>query len=178
MSPGLAQPRLVLLDRDGTLNRKPADGSYITAVEQLRLLPGAAQAVRRLNAADVGVAVVTNQRGVALGRLTAAELDRVHAALRARLAASGARLDAIYHCPHERGTCRCRKPHPGMLERAGRDFGIPMRCAAMIGDDDSDVEAGRRAGALTVQLMSGAGRSAADLAAPDLATAVDLLLAR
>jgi D-glycero-D-manno-heptose 1,7-bisphosphate phosphatase len=169
-------PRLVLLDRDGTLNRKPAEGDYVTAVDQLELLPGAAAAVRRLNDAGIPVAVVTNQRGVALGRLTAAQLDEVHVALRARLGAAGARLDGIYHCPHHAGTCRCRKPEPGLLERAGRELGVPLVDAAMVGDADSDVEAGHRAGALTVQLVDDARPSAADLTAPDLAAAVDVLL--
>jgi D-glycero-D-manno-heptose 1,7-bisphosphate phosphatase len=171
-----SQPRLVLLDRDGTLNRKAPEGDYVTSVAQLALLPGAAAAVRRLNDAGIPVAVVTNQRGVALGRLSEAELDAVHAALRARLDVAGARLDGIYHCPHHAGACRCRKPEPGLLERAGRDLGVPLTAAAMIGDADSDVEAGRRAGALTVQLVDGARPSEADLTAPDLAGAVDLLL--
>jgi D-glycero-D-manno-heptose 1,7-bisphosphate phosphatase len=169
-------PRLVLLDRDGTLNRKPAEGDYVTSSEHLELLPGAAAAVHRLNKAGILVAVVTNQRGVALGRLTAADLDDVHAALRAGLLAAGARVDRIYHCPHHDGTCGCRKPQPGLLERASRDFQIPLAESAMVGDADSDVEAGRRAGAVTVQLMSGADESAADFTAPDLAGAVDLLL--
>jgi D-glycero-D-manno-heptose 1,7-bisphosphate phosphatase len=176
MSMRRPSPRLVLLDRDGTLNRKPEEGDYVTAAEQLELLPGAASAVRRLNDAGIPVAVVTNQRGVALGRMTAAELDGVHAALRERLAGAGAHLDAVYDCPHHIGTCRCRKPEPGLLERAGHDLGIPLAAAAMVGDADSDVEAGRRAGALTVQLVDGAAPSTADLTAPDLAAAVDLLL--
>ncbi len=168
----------MLLDRDGTLNLKPEDGDYITTVDQLELLPAAAEAVRRLNDAGVPVAVVTNQRGVALGRLTRTQLGHVHAALRARLNAQGAQLNRIYYCPHDRGACRCRKPEPGLLERAGRDFGVPMALAAMVGDADSDVEAGRRAGALTVQLIDEGRPSAAELTVPDLAAAVDLLLGR
>lgn len=178
MSERRRPPRLVLLDRDGTLNRKPAEGSYVTAVEQLELLPGAADAVRRLNDAGVPVAVVTNQRGLALGRLTAADLDRVHSALVARLRDHGAHLDAIYHCPHERGTCRCRKPEPGLLARASDDLGVSLEDAAMVGDAGSDVEAGRRAGALTVQLVAPGLPSEADFTAPDLAGAVELLLSR
>ena len=178
MSTGLRPPRLVLLDRDGTLNRKPDEGDYITAVDQLELLPAAADAVRQLNDAGVPVAVVTTQRGVALGRRTRTELGHVHAALRARLGVHSARIDRIYYCPHDRGECRCRKPEPGLLERAGRDFGVPMAQAAMVGDADSDVEAGRRAGALTVQLVDDGTRSAADLTVPNLAAAVDLLLTR
>ena len=178
MSEGHRLPRLVLLDRDGTLNRKPADGDYVTQVEELELLPGAASAVRRLNDAGIPVAVVTNQRGVALGRIEASELERIHAALAVSLARDGAHLDAIYHCPHEHGECQCRKPQPGLLLRAGVDFQVPLGDAVMVGDSDSDVEAGRRAGALTVQLVQPGASSLADLAAPDLISAVDLVLSR
>jgi D-glycero-D-manno-heptose 1,7-bisphosphate phosphatase len=176
VSEGRRLPRLVLLDRDGTLNRKPADGDYVTQVEELELLPGAASAVRRLNDAGIPVAVVTNQRGVTLGRIDASELERIHAALIERLARDGAHLDAIYHCPHERGQCQCRKPEPGLLLRAGVDFHVALEDAVMVGDSDSDVEAGRRAGALTVQLVQPGEPSLADLAALDLVSAVDLLL--
>jgi D-glycero-D-manno-heptose 1,7-bisphosphate phosphatase len=162
--------RLALLDRDGTLNRKAPDGEYIVAPGALELLPRAADAVRRLNDAGVPVAVVTNQRGIALGRLDEAGLTAIHAALVERLAATGARIDRFYHCPHERGTCGCRKPQPGLLRRAAADFGVRPEDAVMIGDADSDVEAGRRFGARTVQLTS--GPSAADRTAPDLLAAV------
>jgi D-glycero-D-manno-heptose 1,7-bisphosphate phosphatase len=167
-------PRLALLDRDGTLNRKAPEGDYVTAADQLELLPGAAEAVRSLNEAGVAVAVVTNQRAVALGRIDDAGLTAVHDALRRRLAQAGARVDAIYHCPHERGTCACRKPEPGLLAAAARDFGATAADSVMIGDADSDVEAGRRFGARTVQLTLGPSRSS--LTAPDLRAAVRLVL--
>ncbi|MEN3279571.1 MAG: D-glycero-D-manno-heptose 1,7-bisphosphate phosphatase [Solirubrobacteraceae bacterium] len=176
MSEGRRLPRLVLLDRDGTLNRKPAEGDYVTQVDALELLPGAASAVRRLNDAGIPVAVVTNQRGVALGRIVASELERIHAALVEGLGRGGAHLNAIYHCPHNRGQCHCRKPEPGLLLRAGIDFHVPLEEAVMVGDSDSDVEAGRRAGALTVQLVQPGEPSLADLTAPDLVAAVDLML--
>lgn len=168
--------RLALLDRDGTLNRKAPDGEYVTDPGALELLPGAAGAVRRLNDAGVAVAVVTNQRAIALGRMSPEELDVVHERLRTELARrTGARVDGVYHCPHEAGTCLCRKPEPGLLLRAAGDFGARPGEAVMIGDASSDVEAGRRFGALTVQLTD--GPSSADLSAPDLAAAVDALLA-
>jgi D-glycero-D-manno-heptose 1,7-bisphosphate phosphatase len=169
-------PALVLLDRDGTLNLKAPEGEYVTRPEALELLPGAAEAVRRLNDARVRVAVVTNQRGVALGHMSAADLAAVHSALHSQLAAAtGARVDALYHCPHERGTCECRKPEPGLLARAATEFHVAPVDTVMIGDAESDVEAGRRFGARTVQLT--AGRSTADAVAPDLLAAVNVLLA-
>lgn len=167
--------RLALLDRDGTLNRKAPEGEYVTDPGALELLPGAAAAVRRLNDARVPVAVVTNQRAIALGRLSPRRLDTIHTRLQVALQRDGARVDAFYVCPHEAGACDCRKPEPGLLARAARDFGARPQEAVMIGDAPSDVEAGRRFGALTVQLTD--GPSGADLSAPDLGAAVDSLLA-
>jgi D-glycero-D-manno-heptose 1,7-bisphosphate phosphatase len=169
--------RLALLDRDGTLNRKAPDHDYVTSPGDLELLPHAAAAVRLLNDAGVPVAVVTNQRCIALGRLSEDGLRGIHAALAERLArAAGARIDAFYHCPHDSATCDCRKPEPGLLRRAARDFGVTASDAVMIGDAASDVEAGRRFGARTVQLTD--GPSTADATAPDLLDAVAGELAR
>jgi D-glycero-D-manno-heptose 1,7-bisphosphate phosphatase len=168
--------RLVLLDRDGTLNRKAAEGEYVTEPEALEVLPGAADAVRRLNDAGIAVAVVTNQRCVALGLVSEATLDRIHARLREELAAQGARVDAIYHCPHHAGTCECRKPAPGLLALAAADFGVAAADAVMVGDSAGDVEAGRRFGARTIHLTTGS--SNASETARDLAAAADLILAR
>ena len=147
------KPAAVLLDRDGTINVKAPEGEYVTSPEELVLLPGAAEAIRALNDAGVPVAVVTNQRGIALGRMTFGDVAAVHARLDALLAEHGAHVGAYYVCPHEKETCDCRKPQPGMLLQAARDIGIDPRDAVMIGDSDSDAEAGRRAGA-TVILLS------------------------
>jgi D-glycero-D-manno-heptose 1,7-bisphosphate phosphatase len=166
--------RLALLDRDGTLNRKPPEGEYVTDSTQLELLPGAAQAVRELNRAGVRVAVVTNQRGIALGRLDDDGLRRVHETLQARLGDAGAWVEAFYHCPHEVGACDCRKPAPGLLARAAREFGAEPGETVMIGDAETDVEAGRRFGALTVRLTRGPSR--AELTAPTLLDAVRQVL--
>src|SRR3954454_10176331 len=112
----MTHPAAVLLDRDGTINVKAAEGEYVTSPEQLVLLDGAAAAIRRLNLARIRVAVITNQRGIALGRMTEADLAAVHRRLVQLLVAEGARVDAIFHCPHEKGTCDCRKPGTAMLE--------------------------------------------------------------
>ena len=169
--------RLALLDRDGTLNRSAARGEYITTPAALRLLPGAAEAVRRLNDATILVAVVTNQRCIALGRLADRGLAAIHTELARRLhATAGAHLDGVYHCPHDHGECRCRKPEPGLLHRAARDFGVAPDETVMIGDSTSDIEAGRLFGARTIQLTGGA--SEADATAPHLLAAVEAELAR
>jgi D-glycero-D-manno-heptose 1,7-bisphosphate phosphatase len=168
------RPRLVLLDRDGTLNRKPLEGAYVTEPAQLEMLPGVGDAVRRLNGAGIATAVVTNQRCVALGLVTEATLERIHERLREGLAMAGARLDAIYYCPHDEGACDCRKPAPGMLVAAAERFEVAPGDAVMIGDTDRDVEAGRRFGARTIQLTS--QPSASCETARDLVAATDLVL--
>lgn len=174
-------PSTVFLDRDGTLNRKAPDGEYVTSPDDLVLLPGAARAVRRLNDAGVRVVLVTNQRGVARGLMSADDYRAVHGRLCAQLAAAGAHLDAAYACFHEQASCACRKPQPGLLLRAAaEDPAIRLEESALVGDSCSDIEAGRAAGVLTVLLAeatSGAARPCRpDAVAPDLAAAVTLLL--
>lgn len=145
----------VFLDRDGTINSKPATGDYVTTPAQIELLPGAADAIRRLNEAGMWVGIATNQRGVALGRMSLEDLEAVHDRLLAELAEMGAHVDRVYACPHEQGTCACRKPLPGMLAQAAQDLGgIDFAQTAVIGDSLSDVEAGRSVGATTILLST------------------------
>lgn len=166
--------RTAFLDRDGTINESPPEGEYVTSPDEVRLLPGAAEAIRLLNEHPAKVVVITNQRGIALGKMTEADLSAVNARLEAELARSGARLDGIVHCPHQTGTCGCRKPGTGMFERAAREIdGVAIAGGAMIGDSAIDVEAGRRAGLTTVRLgASSAGDPPADWEAADLLEAV------
>lgn len=160
---------VAFLDRDGTINVKAADGRYITRPDDLVLLPRAAQAIHRLNDAGVRVAVVTNQRGVALGHMDEQDLALIHDRLRELLHdAGGAVLDAVQHCPHDLGACFCRKPLPGMLEAAATALGpVAMDTSAMIGDSPTDVLAGRAFGVRGL-LLGG------DI--PDLYAAVSLML--
>ena len=167
---------LLLLDRDGTVNVKAPEGEYVTGPSELELLPGAAEAIARANGAGVPVALLTNQRGVALGRMSERDFEAVHAELVAQLAGEGARVDAIFACMHERGTCSCRKPDPGLLLSALDRFGIAPSEAVMIGDADSDVEAGRRAGVRTMRIDPAAGRSPDEAVAPTLRDAVATVL--
>jgi D-glycero-D-manno-heptose 1,7-bisphosphate phosphatase len=160
---------IAFLDRDGTINVKAPEGVWIDRADDLSLLPGAGTAIARLNAAGIPVAVVTNQRGIALGRMTEEDLAAVHHRLDALLALEGARIDHYEHCPHDIGVCDCRKPGALMLRRAAAALAAAPSSGVMIGDADSDVEAGRAVGARTVKL----GRDAADLS-----EAVDLVLLR
>ena len=146
---------------------KPAD---------MKLIDGAAHAIRRLNDAGIWVGVVTNQRGVALGLMTLDELDAVNARLYSELDRDGSHLDAMYVCQHERGTCMCRKPLPGLLLHAQKEIrGLDFQRAAIIGDSRSDIEAGRAVGAATILIGSAGGNNGADYQAASLAQALDLL---
>jgi histidinol-phosphate phosphatase family protein len=144
---------IVFLDRDGTLNsRLPR---YVTTPTELELLPGAADAVAELNRSGARVVLVTNQRGLATGELGAHQLDEVHRALRERLSQRGAHLDGIFVCPHDHGTCSCRKPATGLFEQAltAAPWADPARCA-MVGDMVTDVQPAASLGMRTVLLES------------------------
>jgi D-glycero-D-manno-heptose 1,7-bisphosphate phosphatase len=176
----------VFLDRDGTLNVKAPEGEYVERPEDLALLPGAAEAVRAFNRAGLWTGVVTNQRGVTLGRMSMGDLDAVHDRLRFLLGLHGASVDAIYVCPHQVGECDCRKPEPGLLLRAQSEQpGLDFARAAIVGDSISDVQAGRRLGLRTVLIAddpSGAQHGQApaetvDHRVADLAQAARVLLA-
>ncbi|HTA34577.1 MAG TPA: HAD family hydrolase [Solirubrobacteraceae bacterium] len=173
--------RWVFLDRDGTLNVKPPNGEYVELPEALELLPGAAQAVKMLNRAGLWTGVVTNQRGVALGRMSTEDLDAVHERLEYLLHRQGAFLEAIYACPHEIGVCNCRKPGPGLLLEARREQpALAFEDAAIVGDSLSDMQAGRSLGLRTVLVgQEGAGNAAvrlADHVVADLLEAARLLI--
>jgi D-glycero-D-manno-heptose 1,7-bisphosphate phosphatase len=139
----------VFLDRDGVVNRKAPEGDYVTSWPGFEFLPGALEGLRILAEAGPPVVVVTNQRGIARGRMTEADLADIHVRMSAAVAEAGGRIDAIYHCPHE-GGCDCRKPATGLFERAARDLGIELDSAAVIGDRASDMEAAAAIGALRV----------------------------
>jgi histidinol-phosphate phosphatase family protein len=146
-------PGTVFLDRDGTLNVKAPEGEYVTSWEQFEFLPGALEAVRLLSEHGARLIVVTNQRGIALGRMTEADLADIHRRMLDALAAAGGRIAGVYHCPHEAGTCDCRKPEIGMFLQAQRDFPeIRFDDAAVIGDSESDMLAAQRIGAAAVYL--------------------------
>ena len=167
---GLSHPGVAFLDRDGTINRKAPEGDYIKRPDEVVLLPGAAKAVRRLNDARVAVIVITNQRGIALGRMSEGDLEEVHAELSAQLeSAAGARIDAFFHCPHDIGECDCRKPETGMFRQAVERFPwIDLSRSVVVGDGAGDVEAGGTLRMRTIQI---------GVDAPDLGAAVDQLFA-
>jgi D-glycero-D-manno-heptose 1,7-bisphosphate phosphatase len=137
--------RTAFLDRDGTINEKAPEGEYVTSPSQFRYLPGAEDAIRLLADAGWRVVVVTNQRGVALGRMTAEAVDEIHRRL------LELPVTAVYVCPHDEGVCDCRKPGTGLLLQAKRDFPeIDFSYSVVIGHAPSDVAAGEALGCRTV----------------------------
>lgn len=149
----------VFLDRDGVINEKMPEGKYVTSWSEFRLLPGAPEAIARLNQAGLRVIVVSNQRGIALGLYSAADVDELHQRLQTRLREQGAHVDAFYFCPHDKNQCDCRKPLPGMFEQARRDFPeIEAATSVMIGDSLSDIEFGHRLEMRTLFVSGDVGR--------------------
>ncbi len=177
----------VFLDRDGVLNRKLPEGRYVASWEDFHLLPAVPQAIARLNQAGLRVIVVSNQRGIALGLHSAADVLAIHANLQTILQQSGAHLDAFYFCPHGHHQCDCRKPLPGLFHQAVAQFpSITAETSAIIGDSLSDIQFGRNLGMLTIFLEADpthqkpgahAARDLADQHFANLPTAVDALLA-
>ena len=176
----------VFLDRDGTLNEEVG---YLSRPDELRLLPGAAAAVARLNARGIPVVVVTNQSGIGRGYYGWQDFEAVMGRMAALLALEGAHVDAVYAAPHheqgEGGYAVAdhpdRKPNPGMLQRAAEEHGLDLARSWMIGDKAIDVEAGHRAGCRSCLVRTGYGAAeadgGADLVCADLAEAVDRILA-
>ena len=156
--------KAVFLDRDGVINEKAPEGRYITKWEQFHVLAGVAEGVHLLNQAGHCVIIVTNQRCIAKGIVTVADLESMHRHMVEVLAGAGATIDGIYYCPHEMETsCSCRKPAPGMLLEAARSRNIDMTASWMIGDSDIDVEAGRNAGCKTARILT-TGRTGGETA--------------
>jgi D-glycero-D-manno-heptose 1,7-bisphosphate phosphatase len=177
----------VFLDRDGVLNEKKPESRYVTSWSEFDLLAGVAEAIGRLNRAGLRVVVVSNQRGIALGLYTGADVQAVHSGLQNLLKTHNAHVDGFYFCPHDKEQCNCRKPLPGLFEQAVAEFPeIRAETSAMIGDSLSDIEFGHRLGMLAIFIAGdterqkpGAEAAAelADLRFPSLVEAVDALLA-
>ena len=152
-----AQPA-AFIDRDGTIN---IEVHYLNRVEQLQLIPRAGEAIARLNQAGYPVIVITNQSAIGRGLLTETGLAEIHRELKRQLAAHNASIDAIYHCPHhEKDSCTCRKPAPGMILRAASEHNIDLAGSIMIGDNATDLEAGWHAGCRAALVRTGSGEDA------------------
>lgn len=155
--------RAVFIDRDGTISEEVG---YVNHVSRYRVFPFAAEAVRALHEAGWLAVLVTNQAGVARGYFKEDLIGEIHKTLAAELWRGGAKLDAVYYCPHHpsvgeppyRLDCDCRKPRPGLLRRAAEDFGLDLPRCWMVGDRYSDVELARNAGVRSALVLTGYGR--------------------
>jgi D-glycero-D-manno-heptose 1,7-bisphosphate phosphatase len=152
----------VFLDRDGTINEEVG---YLSDIAELRFIPGVVRAITDLNKAGFKLIVVTNQAGVAKAFYSESALQALHTEMAKRLAEQGAYIDAFYYCPHHpvavvdqyRQDCHCRKPMPGMLLTAAERHGIDLARSYMIGDKQSDMQAGSLAGCTTILVRTGYG---------------------
>ncbi len=189
--------KAVFLDRDGVINENVHD---LVRPEQVALIPGAAEGIRKINESGFLVVVITNQPVIAKGFCTFEDVEMIHDRMRDLLAKEGARIDAVYVCPHhpEKGhpgevlelkiDCPCRKPKPGLFLQAAKDLGIDLASSWAVGDSPSDVAAGKAAGTKTVYITSGGGSGSreekrlsgikADFTASDLPGAVKIILSR
>ena len=152
----------VFVDRDGVVNEQQT-GKYVHSWQDFVFLPEVLDAFVALKRADTPTYIVTNQGGVGRGFLSAASLDDIHDRMVQIIRSAGGRVDAIIHCPHApTAGCPCRKPRPGMLFALADRFGIQPRDATFIGDNVTDLEAGRDAGCTTVLVATGEGRRSAE----------------
>lgn len=178
--------KAVFLDRDGTLNEEV---NYLSRVEDMRWLPRAVQAVRRLNEHGWAVVLITNQSGIGRGYYTEQDVAAIHERITADLAQAGAHLDGLYYCPHHPDEqCLCRKPKPYLFQQAARDLDLDLASSYAIGDKVSDLEPGRQLGCQTILLLTGHGQEHLQIAreqgfrpnyvAKDLYQAVEWIISR
>lgn len=175
--------KAVFLDRDGTINKYVG---FLRNIDEFELIPGAAEAVKKINNAGYLAIVATNQPVIARGEVTVPELQRIHDKMETLLGQEGAYLDGLYYCPHHphkgyegeipelKIDCACRKPKPGLLLRAAEDFNIDLESSWMVGDGENDIRAGQAAGCRTV--LIGEGDFGQTFTAADIAGAVEMIL--
>ncbi|MGE3538402.1 MAG: D-glycero-beta-D-manno-heptose 1,7-bisphosphate 7-phosphatase [Candidatus Tectimicrobiota bacterium] len=179
-------PAAIFLDRDGTIN---VERNYLYKYEDWEWLPGVIEAIKRFNEAGFLVLVVSNQAGIARGFYTAWDVDHLHATIDTELARYGARIDAYYYCPHhpdfgEQTPCDCRKPAPGLLLRAQKQWGVDLRQSFLIGDKADDIKAGEAAGVTPILVATGYGSEqkplvrADTLCVDDISAAVRFIFGR
>ena len=150
------QTKLVILDRDGTINQDSDD--YVKSADEWIALPDALEAIARLNHAGWHVVVASNQSGLGRGLFDVAALNAMHTKMHKLLAAAGGRIDAVFYCPHSpEETCNCRKPLPGLYEQIGERYGMDLKGVHIVGDSLRDLQAGAAVGCVTHLVHTGKG---------------------
>ena len=153
--------KLVILDRDGVINVDSRD--YIKSEQEWQALPGSLDAIGRLHRSGYRIVVVTNQAGIARGKLNAETLAAIHQKMLAHLSQYGGVIEAIFFCPHApEDNCNCRKPKPGLLKELARRLRIRLDGIPCVGDKLSDIEAARAAGAAPILVRTGYGQAHVD----------------
>ncbi len=145
--------KVIFLDRDGVINKKPKKADYVKKWQEFEFLPGAIEAIKLLNQNSYDIYVITNQPGISRGVMSKQDLDLIHQKMEQELEKEGAKLQGIYCCTHgwDDG-CECRKPKPGLLFQAARDHNLDLAEVVFIGDDERDLQAGEAAGCKTILL--------------------------
>jgi D-glycero-D-manno-heptose 1,7-bisphosphate phosphatase len=167
----------VFLDRDGTLNVRPPEHRYLTSAREFAWLPQAVEGVARLAREGFVLTVVSNQRGVARGLVTQSALRDIEQRIQSDLATHHCAIDAFRYCFHDcEDACRCRKPNPGMIIDLAHELDLDLGRSWVIGDSESDVRAGVAAGCQTAFVGEPDASVAADVLAPSLSEASDLIV--
>ena len=162
--------KCIFFDRDGIVNQSPGDG-YVERWEDFHLLPEFVAVLKTVTRLGYAAAIITNQRGVALGLMSSETVEDIHRRLQAILKEQhGLDLLAIRYCPHDRDVCDCRKPKPGMILDVARQHQVDLSASWMIGDSPGDAEAGRAAGCRTILVGEKAKDGLADVIVEDMAT--------
>ncbi len=150
--------RAIFLDRDGVINVNRSD--YVKSWDEFVFLPKVLDALRRLATSEFLVIITTNQSAIARGRTTEEAVRDIHARMCAEVVRAGGRIDAVYYCPHQpEDRCTCRKPQPGLYQRAAREFEIDLTRSFVVGDAESDVAAARAIGARAILVLTGRGQA-------------------
>lgn len=147
----------IFLDRDGVINRNRDD--HVKSWAEFTFMPTVLESIRRLTATGLPIFVVTNQAVISRGLVSETEIAEIHARMTAVIAEAGGHITRVYHCPHDaHDNCDCRKPKPGMLLQAQREYGIDLTRSFMVGDAWTDIEAGLSVGARGILVMTGRGQ--------------------
>ena len=183
--------RAVFLDRDGTINE---DYGYINHADQIDLIPGSGEAIKKLNDAGFKVIVISNQAGIARGLATEDQVQSCNKVVMRKVLNAGGIIDAVYFCPHHpehgthpfKGECDCRKPNPGMIHKAEKKFNLDLSQSFVVGDKTTDIELGKKAGLKSVFVLTGKGKGeepklaekklTPDHKAPSIVEAIDWIL--
>lgn len=148
--------KVIFLDRDGVINRDPGFARYITSWDEFEFLPGALEALKKLNQAGFEVIVISNQAGVAKGLYTLKDLDEITKNMLKEVEKTGARIHAVHYCPHrDEDNCSCRKPRTGLFSQATKGLQVNFADSFFVGDNRRDVLAAKAIGCKSIFVLSG-----------------------